>query len=627
MNTNINNKSRFEYFIDIITTSLVILLATIPILEIIIRILFTSGITASYAIMRHIVLWIAFIGSYLATLDGKHLAIEAGKKYIPEKFQKTAYSFCQVIQISILLAFFISSIFFIFIAFNAGDKIGYLNTRFLTAIMPVCFLGMALNEIINIFKKKDYFSSSKDAFLIVLISILVGILLSIPSFSENINIDNIPVFLKKIFELSLGLIQIIKIPAIILLILSGLLGNPIFIVLGGITYILLAVSGGYTEIAVNEVYVALTGNMIPAIPLFTITGFILSESKAGKRLVDFFKESFGWFPGGIIIAAIIISAFFTTFTGASGVTILAIGGLLYTILENYGVDKKFRTGVLTSSGSIGLLFPPSLPIILYGITANIDIKNLFVAGIFPGILLILSLSIAAIVYTRKHKIPREKISLIKFLTGIKNCFWELLLPVIIIVSYFSGWATIIETGAVAVLYILIVEVFIHKEIDLKGLVTVVKKSAPVIGGILIILGMSKALSFYMIDEMIPQRLSEWISARITSRVIFLILLNIMLLITGCLMDIFSAIVVVVPLIVPLGEVYNIHPIHLGIIFLANLELGYLTPPVGLNLFLASYRFEQPLEKVYSSIVPFFLLMLIVVIIITFVPQVSLLFVK
>jgi len=622
MNTEINRKNNFEYFLNTIITILIILLSAIPILEVIIRIIFQSGIIASHKIMRHIVLWIAFIGSYVATLDRKHLAIEAGKKYIPDYLKKITSSFCKIIEVSILLAFFIVSIFFIFIAFGANDKVGYLSTRFLTAIMPICFLGMFLFEIVDLLRRESSFLM-KAGFLMAVL--LLGALFVMPSLCDNIDTDN--ALLKKLLDISIALIQILKTPMIILLILSGIFGAPIFIVLGGITYILISASLGYTEIAVNEIYVAITGNMIPAIPLFTITGFILSESQAGKRLVDFFKESFGWFPGGMIIAAVLISAFFTTFTGASGVTILAIGGLLYIILENYGVDKKFRTGLLTSSGSIGLLFPPSLPIILYGITANLDIKNLFVAGIFPGVLIVLSLSIAGIWYTRRHKIKNEKINILNILKGIKKCFWELLLPFIIIISYFSGRATIIETGAIAVIYILIVEVFIHKEINLKGLIAVVKKSAPVIGGILIILGMSKAFSFYMIDEMIPQRLSEWIAARITSKIVFLIMLNIILLIAGCFMDIFSAILVIVPLIVPLGEVYNINPVHLGIIFLANLELGYLTPPVGLNIFLASYRFEQPLEKIYSSIIPFFFIMLIAVIIITFVPEISLMFIK
>jgi len=624
MNTDENKKS--DNILIFISTVLVLLLAAIPALEILVRLFLNTGVTASYSITRYIVLWIAFTGAYLATAADNHLSIEAGKKYLPLKFKPAVYAVSKIIVISILTAFLAASISFIYIVFDADEKTGIISTRFLTAIIPVCLAGMIFRESSEIFKSDNAFSF-KSGFIILFISLLSGLFLSISSVTNfmHIQFDNPPEFIDILFEKSILILTVLKLPVIFMIIISGVLGTPIFIVLGGITYILLSVSGGYTEIAVNEMYAVLTGNMIPAIPLFTITGFILSESRAGERMIDFFKKAFGWFPGGIIIAVVVISAFFTTFTGASGVTILALGGILFMILEKYGVDIKFRTGILTSSGSIGLLFPPSLPIILYGIISNIDIKNLFIAGILPGVLLVVSLSAAGIVYTRKHKIKTEVFSPVEIIRSMKNTFWELLLPLIILVSYFSGLTTIVETGAVAVIYVLFIETFIYKNLNFAKLIIVVKKSVPVIGGILIILGMSKALSFYMIDEMIPQRLSEWIAARITSKIVFLILLNIILLLTGCLMDIFSAIIVVVPLIVPLGEIYGINPVHLGIIFLANLELGYLTPPVGLNLFLASYRFEQPLEDVYISIIPFFIIMLFAVLIITFVPQLSLIF--
>lgn len=624
MNTDENKKS--DNILIFMSTVLVLLLAAIPALEILVRLFLNTGVTASYSITRYIVLWIAFTGAYLATAADNHLSIEAGKKYLPLKFKPAVYAVSKIIVISILTAFLAASISFIYIVFDADEKTGIISTRFLTAIIPVCLAGMIFRESSEIFKSDNAFSF-KSGFIILFISLLSGLFLSISSVTNfmHIQFDNPPEFIDILFEKSILILTVLKLPVIFMIIISGVLGTPIFIVLGGITYILLSVSGGYTEIAVNEMYAVLTGNMIPAIPLFTITGFILSESRAGERMIDFFKKAFGWFPGGIIIAVVVISAFFTTFTGASGVTILALGGILFMILEKYGVDIKFRTGILTSSGSIGLLFPPSLPIILYGIISNIDIKNLFIAGILPGVLLVVSLSAAGIVYTRKHKIKTEVFSPVEIIRSMKNTFWELLLPLIILASYFSGLTTIVETGAVAVIYVLFIETFIYKNLNFAKLIIVVKKSVPVIGGILIILGMSKALSFYMIDEMIPQRLSEWIAARITSKIVFLILLNIILLLTGCLMDIFSAIIVVVPLIVPLGEIYGINPVHLGIIFLANLELGYLTPPVGLNLFLASYRFEQPLEDVYISIIPFFIIMLFAVLIITFVPQLSLIF--
>ena len=488
MNTEENNSKTDT--INVLTTILVILLAAIPTLEILMRFFFKTGITASYTIIRHIVLWVAFVGSYLASKTGSHLSIEAGKKYIPERFIAKVGLFSRVVEVSVLTGFLVSSVSFIFIAFASHEKTGIINTRILVSVIPLCFAAMVFylfHDILKAGKKINPYTAVFAAVTALFFAVILSITPIVNLF--HIQLADPPVFLDDIFDKAVIVISSFKLPAVIILIVSGMLGTPIFIVLGGITYILLSATGGYTEIAVNEIYTVLTGNMIPAIPLFTVTGFILSESKAGERMIEFFKKSFGWFPGGIIIATVLISAFFTTFTGASGVTILALGGILFMILEKYGVSTKFSTGILTSSGSVGLLFPPSLPIILYGITSNQDIKSLFIAGIFPGFLLVVSLSIAGIFYTRKHDIKREKINIAEFFSSIKNCFWELLLPFIILASYFSGLTTIVETGAVAVIYVLVIETMVYREIPQKGLVNVFRKSVPVIGGIFIIIVM------------------------------------------------------------------------------------------------------------------------------------------
>ena len=619
MNTEIKriNRRFFYYLVFLLSAALFL----IPVLEIAARIFFKTGVPGSYAYVRQAVLWLSLISGIIAVKEKKHLAIEAGIKYLPGSVKERVKILSDIITIIVLICYFFASVSFTFIAFEADDKTGLFFTRHLALILPAGFFFMAYYHLKEFFKKQNIIL----ALLVTAVSVFLSVIPIYNFFLDTFNID-VP-FLDSAVNLVFLISEAALKPVIFILIISGIFGTPIFIVIGGITYLLLTVSGGYTGIAVNEIYTVLTGNMIPAIPLFTLTGFILSESRAGERLINFFRHSFGWFPGGIFIAAIVLSAFFTTFTGASGVTILALGGILFVILENYGVDKKFATGVLTSSGSIGLLFPPSLPIILYAIIANTDIKNMFIAGILPGVLLVASVSAAGVIYSKKHNLKKTKIDIKAIRDSIKESAWELLLPFVILYCYFSGLTTLVETGSIAVLYVLIIETFIHKDINLKKLYIITKKSAPVIGGILIILGVSKALSFYMIDEMIPQRLSEWVALKISSKIVFLILLNLVLLITGCIMDIFSAIVVVVPLITPLGELYNIDPVHLGIIFLANLELGYLTPPVGLNLFLSSYRFKMPLEDVYMSVIPFFLIMLAAVILITFVPELSLLFLK
>ena len=366
----------------------------------------------------------------------------------------------------------------------------------------------------------------------------------------------------------------------------------------------------------------LISHTIPAIPLFTVVGFILSESKAGERLVKLFRTLFSWFPGGLAIMAILVCTFFTTFTGASGVTILALGALLSYVLIQGKYKKRFSYGLVTASGSVGLLFPPSLPIIIYGIAAGVSIKNMFIGGIVPGIVMVVVLAIFAIFYATKYKVDREPFKLKEALSALKESIWEIMLPVVILVGFFGGLTNLVESAAVAVLYALIVEVFIHRDIRIRDLSKVILKAVPIIGGVLTILALAKGLSYYIVDAEVPMKLAEWVQANIQSKYVFLLILNFALLVTGCFMDIFSAIMVVVPLILPLGNLFGIHPVHLGIIFLANMELGYLTPPVGLNLFLASYRFNEPMGKIYRDVLPFFFIQLISVLLITYLPVLS-----
>jgi tripartite ATP-independent transporter DctM subunit len=368
----------------------------------------------------------------------------------------------------------------------------------------------------------------------------------------------------------------------------------------------------------------LTSNTIPAIPLFTVAGFLLSESKAGERLIRLFKSLVGWIPGGLVVAAVLVSTFFTTFTGASGVTILALGGLLYFILVESGNYKpRFATGMLTSFGSIGLLFPPSLALIIYGSVAQVNIFELFLGGIGPGIVMVVVMSAIGVVVSIRRKVKPVPFNGRDALKAVGESFWELLLPVIIILSYFTGVTTLVETAALAVVYAFIIEVIVHREISFRSLGTVILKAVPIIGGVLIILAVARGLSYYFIDARVPQNLSAWVGNHIASKFLFLLILNLTLLVTGMFMDIFSAILVVAPLIIPLGQVFGIDPVHLGIIFIANLELGFITPPVGLNLFLASYRFEMPLLTLYRNVFPFFLVQFAIVLVITYVPDLTL----
>jgi tripartite ATP-independent transporter DctM subunit len=408
-------------------------------------------------------------------------------------------------------------------------------------------------------------------------------------------------------------------PMIIVLIAAAFLGLPIFTVLGGIGFLLFAKVGQPLEIIPNQAYGVLTGNAIPAIPLFAAVGFFLSESRAGERLVRFFQSVLGWMPGGMAVMAVVICAFFTTFTGASGVTILALGGLLAVVLERAGYPKRFTVGILTASGSIGLLFPPSLPVIIYGVIAQTSIKDMFVGGLLPGLFLVISVITVGVVYSWKHHIPRHPLKVREAVAALGGSFWELLLPLLVFGLYFGGIVSLQQSAAAALLYVWIVETFVKKDMKIRDLPRIFLRAVPIIGGVLIILALANGLSYYIIDAQIPQKLSALVEAKISSPYVFLLILNVALLVVGCFMDIYSAILVVVPLIIPLGNLFGIHPVHLGIIFLANMELGYLTPPVGLNLYLSSYRFGESIIEVYKDIRVFLAVHIATVLLITYLP--------
>jgi C4-dicarboxylate transporter DctM subunit len=601
---------------DLLAFLSVFLLALFPFLEVIARKFFHTGIRNSTEYTHHLVLILAFIGAAITTRENRHLSLTLNFKFRPRILSRIHVANA-LLNTVFCTAFAWCSMSFLLNAFDANEKIAIFPLRWIVMVMPLGYALMAFR-----FSRQapggawgKGIASSGFAFGTLL---AWGALANIaqvlaPTWANFFN-ALIPFY----NQIGIHLAS----PIIVLLILAALAGVPIFVVLGGIGYMLFAHSGQPLEVIANEAYSLLISHSIPAIPLFTFTGFILSESKAGERLVRLFKAVFSWFPGGLAIMAILVCTFFTTFTGASGVTILAVGGLLSYVLIGGQYKKNFSSGLLTATGSIGLLFPPSLPVIIYGVTAQTSIKDMFVGGIVPGIIMVMAMVLVAIFYASKNKIRREHFVFKEAYAAVKNSFWEILLPVIIIWGYFGGITTLVESGAVAVLYAIVVEVFIHKDIKFLNLPRVLLKCMPIIGGVLAILALAKGLSYYIVDAEIPMQLTAWVQNNIHSKYVFLLLLNISLLITGCFMDIFSAILVVVPLIIPLGNLFGIHPVHLGIIFLANMELGYLTPPVGLNLFLASYTFNEPLRKLYKDVFPFLLIQIVAVLLITYVPLLS-----
>ncbi|MBN1336458.1 MAG: TRAP transporter large permease subunit [Deltaproteobacteria bacterium] len=412
---------------------------------------------------------------------------------------------------------------------------------------------------------------------------------------------------------------------IVLLLAAVALGAPLFTALGGVAMLLFFGEPVPTPISSvpAETYAIVSSPTLPTIPLFTLAGYLLAEGGASKRLVRLFRAWFGWIPGGTAAAAVGVCAFFTTFTGASGVTILALGGLLLPILLQAGYPERFAIGLLTASGSIGLLLPPSLTVILYGVVANVAIDDLYLAGAVPGILLIVLLVGAGLLVSLVHRVPRSGFDPRDALAALWDARWEVPIPFFVIGGIFGGYTTILEAAALTAAYAFVSEVLVHRDLSFGSDVPrVFVETATIVGGVLVVLGMALGFTNFLIDAEIPMRAAHWVQAHVESRLAFILLLNLFLLVVGCLMDVFSAIVVVVPLIAPMGLAFGLDPLHLGIIFLANLELGYLTPPVGMNLFLASYRFERPLVAIYRTAVPFLLLLGLGVVLISYVPALT-----
>ncbi|NOQ34400.1 MAG: TRAP transporter large permease subunit [Methylococcaceae bacterium] len=417
--------------------------------------------------------------------------------------------------------------------------------------------------------------------------------------------------------------------AIIALIAMLLLGAPLFVVILAATML-----GFYTseiDLAVIsiEIYRIADTPLLVALPLFTFAGYILSESNTSERLLKLTRVFFGWMPSSLAVISLLSCAIFTAFTGASGVTIVALGALLLPALIKEGYPEKLSLGLVTTTGSLGLLLPPSVPLILYGIIVQqmnlgieISLPQLFMAGLLPALLMIVMLG-GWLAWTTRHiKPPRSTFSFITAKQVLRESIWEIPLPFFIFIGIFGGFFAISEVAAVTALYVLIVEIFIYKEIKIKQLNKIILESMQMIGSILLILGVAMAFTNYLVDAEVPMKLFAWVKANVESKFTFLLLLNVFLLILGAILDIFSALIIVIPLVLPMALGYQIHPIHLGVIFLANMQIGYFTPPVGMNLFIASYRFNKPITEIYQATIPFMLILLVAVLIITYVPWLS-----
>ena len=418
--------------------------------------------------------------------------------------------------------------------------------------------------------------------------------------------------------------------AILLLILLAFLGMPLYAVFTGAALLGFYHAGVSFQAVAIEIYRMAETPLLLALPLFTFSGYLLSESRAPYRLVELTQALIGSWRGGLAVVAFVSCAFFTAFTGASGVTIVALGAILLPALLHQQYPEKFSLGLVTTSGSLGLLLPPSLPLILYGIISQqmnigtpFTLTQLFLAGILPAVLMVIALSVWSLISLRHQPLPTQPFSWQRLRTALWDAKWELPLPVVVLLSIYGGWLAVSEVAALVTFYLFVVEVFIYREVSFRALPKVISESMVMVGGILLIMAVSMAFTNTLIDAEVPTKLFNLIQHYVHSRWTFLLLLNIFLLLTGAILEIFPALVIVVPLILPVAVAFGVHPIHLGIIFLANMQIGYFLPPVGMSLFIASYRFNKPILLLFRSTFPFMFVLLIAVLLITYIPWLSL----
>jgi tripartite ATP-independent transporter DctM subunit len=600
MNTSALNISMHLYrhhkygFIVMAAAAMLLVIVALPLLEMMGRPILGQGIPGSINYVRHATLWFGYLGAVVAAKKSRHISLGVssflsgrGKTLADVIANSLAAVTCLVLAKAALdMA----------VAESSSDVMlgGLIPLWLAQSVMPVSFVLLAYRY------SRQLMQLVSDLQLVALSLVLFGLVYFVD--------------LSSAYVLPLGMFVIL---------VATLAGTPIYIVLGSLAALLFAADDVPLASLSVEAYRIASNPILPTIPLFTLAGTVLAAGNSSSRLVRLFEAWFGWMPGGSAVAAICVCAFFTTFTGGSGVTILALGGLMLPVLVKQRYSEKFSLGVLTASGSLGILLPPSLLIILYGVASHTPINQLFIAGLVPGLLLITMICGFAIYKARSLQIKRRKFDLSAALRTLSESKWEVVLPVGVLYGIFSGIATLVEVAAAAAAYTLFVELVIHRDVKFGAdLGDILKECAILVGGIKIILASAMGLTSYLIYADVPSMAADFIQSVTSSPWVFLLALNFALLVAGCLLDIISAIVVIVPLMLPVAAAFGIDPVHLGIIFLANMELGYLTPPVGMNLYLASFRFDKPLMSVFRASLPFFLINLIAVLVITFVPAIS-----
>jgi tripartite ATP-independent transporter DctM subunit len=571
-------------------------MAALVAVELAVRQVGGAGVRGALPIVQHLTLWVALLGAALAAREGKLLAI-GSSSYFPEgAVRRWAPVVAAAVGSAVAGLLAAAAWAMVRLDREAGGTVALgIPIWVAQLVLPVGFALLALRIV--------WTSSRRGADrALAAIGLAAGLVLALqPGWSEGAP----------------------KWVGLAVLLVGAVAGAPLFALLGGAAVWLFLADGVPIAAVPIESYRLAVHPTLPSVPLFTLTGFLLAEGRAAERLLALFRAAVGWLPGGTAVVTAFLCAFFTTFTGGSGVTILALGPLLLAALRAEGYGERFSLGLVTSAGALGLLFPPALPLVFYGIVASTPIPELFVAGILPGALMVATVAAWGMREGVRSEIGGGRFRWAALGRAIWLAKWEIGLPALVVALLLSGRATAVEAAGASVLYAAIVGLLVHRDVAWRRLPRALVDCTVVVGGVLLILGVALGLTSYLVDAQIPMRLLDWAQENLGSKFAFLLALNLLLLIVGCLMDIFSAIAVVVPLVAPLGLAFGVDPVHLGILFIANLELGFLTPPVGVNLFLASYRFEKSMAEVTRAVLPFLAIRAVGVLVITYVSWLTL----
>jgi tripartite ATP-independent transporter DctM subunit len=584
---------------DAVLVAALALAAVLPLSEAAGRLVRGLYIPGAAAIVQQLTLWLAFVGGLVTTRERKHLTLSTAEFLGEGRFRR----FARVVTSSLaaaacaVLAYASAQVV---LANRLENKRlpGGVPQWLSECVMPVCLSLMAL--------RFAWHASERFAGRAAAVTAVAG------AFSLGLVPEQAAAWA---WPLALAILA------------ASSLGAPIFAIMGSLGLLLFFKDGTPVAAVTAEVYRLISSPTLPAIPLLTACGYVLAEAGASTRLLRFFRALFGWMPGGLAVVAAAACALFTTFTGGSGVTIIALGGLIYPMLKADRYPEGFSLGLVTAAGSLGLLFPPSLPVILYSVVAStseaiVPADELYLAGLLPGLLMVAIVAAYGIFTGKRIDTPRQPFASRELIAASWSAKWELSLPLFVIGLFATGSATMVETAAAAFAYAVVTQLFVMRDVPVRALPGVLVKASTLMGAVLILLAVAMGLTSYLVDAQIAQQLLEWVKAHIHSQIAFLLALNVLLLVVGCLVDIYSAIVIVVPLIAPIAAAFGVHPVHLGVIFLANLELGFLTPPIGMNLFLSSSRFGKPLLDIYRDTFPFLLILLAAVLLITYSPALS-----